>query len=101
MRLASIICILLLVGCATPFVGHAHTDGKSNIHFDGRYLSVEGTGTVEVGITDKAGNFVYPAGAPLKLTGDFRKGYDVRGKKEIPFDEAAKLNGSAGSHPSE
>ena len=99
------ILALLLVGCATPFVGHVHTQGDGAVHFDGRYLAVKGTGKIEVGITDKAGAYIYPPGVPLKLEGDYAVGVDIKAKddpatpedeKKIGYEAAAKLLGIEG-----
>lgn len=91
-------CALLLAGCATPFVGHVHGEGSQSVHFDGRFLATSGTGSLTVGITDKAGAYVYPPGQPLRLDGTWRKGYDVRAKKEITYEAAMLAQGLDADH---
>lgn len=94
MRLAPILILALLGACASPFVGRIDADGKCSARFDGRYLAVTGEGKTTLGITDKAGAYVYPPGAPLALgPAAYSKGYDVKAKAEIPFEDAKRLLG--------
>ena len=84
----------LPIGCSSPFVGRVDADGKVAARFDGRYLAVTGEGKTTLGITDKSGAFVYPPGVPLTLgPAAYSKGYDVRAKKEIPFEDAKRILG--------
>lgn len=88
-----ILLLAVMTACATPFVGHIHSTGDIEAHFDGRTFAIEGKGTVLAGFTDKAGTPFYPVTGLLKLEGDIRYALDVREKRQIPYDEAIKRLG--------
>lgn len=93
-HLILILAAALFAACSTPLVGRVDSDGSLSAKFDGRYLAAKGEGATKLGITDKSGHYIYPAGAPLALgPAAFEKGYDIKLKVEIPYADAMKFLG--------
>lgn len=88
--LCLILCVFVLAACHTPYRGEVVCDGTAKALTDGRYLAIKGTGKATAGIRDERGAWIAPLGAPLQLgPSAYQRAWDLRAKKEIPWDMAA------------